>query len=158
MIEKILTQILKEQIIQNRWYLGRGRNTNIGLSYNDLFLTLCPKFNQWVVKLEGYYEENCGCFQPFSLIDEQQFKKTEKIHLEKYKWYYGNGQHSNIVLWNGEKFLTIANRGQKYTGDFLEEEKKFVPYCLISEGEMIEPFGKITWDAHYGKKLLLKIE
>ncbi len=32
MLEKKLKQIPKSELIKDRWYLGRGRNSNIGMA------------------------------------------------------------------------------------------------------------------------------
>jgi len=70
-------QIPKDKLVLNRWYIGRGRNANVALwtKIGDrlTFLTIAPKFNQMVIKDEGYYHEDpqCGgCFQPFALVEE----------------------------------------------------------------------------------------
>lgn len=97
MLEKKLKQIPKTELIKGKWYLGRGRNSNLGYWDGRDFLVIGFTFHEPRIKAEGYYEENAGCFQPFMLIDE---------------------------------------------------------------GEMIEPFGTkpFSWENHYGKTLLLKIE
>lgn len=70
MLEKIVNQIPFEDLIKGQWYLGRGRNSNIGYFDGENFLTICSKMERWVVKKEGYYTEKEGCFQPFYLLDE----------------------------------------------------------------------------------------
>lgn len=82
----------KDQLITDRWYVGRGRNGNVACWDGENFLTVSYKFDEPTVKIEPYYEADSGCFQPFLLVDE---------------------------------------------------------------GQMIEPFGKFGWDAHYGKTLEL---
>jgi hypothetical protein len=68
--------IPREELIEGRWYVGRGRNANVALwtrmgkTDRFTFLTISFKFNQPDVKDEGYYEKDHGCFQPFALIDE----------------------------------------------------------------------------------------
>lgn len=94
MLEKRIEQLPKNRLIKGGWYLGRGRNSNIGYWDGKYFLTIGFKFYEPVIKLEKYYNKNGGCFQPFLKIDE---------------------------------------------------------------GRTIEPFGKIGWDKHYGKTLLLKL-
>ena len=95
MLEKILKPILKKKLIKDRWYLGRGRNNNVGYWNGEYFITLGKKFNHPNIKYEPYANKKLGCFQPFYLLDE---------------------------------------------------------------GEIIEPFGEIGWDKHYGKKLKLRLE
>ncbi len=73
MIEKIFGQIPKKELITDKWYLGRGRNSNIGYWDGELFIVLARTFDMWKIKKEGYYElgeDGTGCFQPFVLIDE----------------------------------------------------------------------------------------
>lgn len=95
MLEKKLKQIPKNKLVKGRWYLGRGRNNNLGYWDGRYFLTIGFKFNEPMIKREEYYKKNSGCFQPF---------------------------------------------------------------LLIGEGKITEPFGKIGWDKHYGKTLLIKLE
>jgi hypothetical protein len=83
-------QITQRKLIKGRHYVGRGRNGNIGLWNGECFLVMGWKFNEYVIKMEPYYTEKSGCFQPFLEIDE---------------------------------------------------------------GEMLEPFGTVGWDAHYGKRI-----
>ncbi len=89
MVKIELKQIRKEKLVKNRWYLGRGRNSNIGLWNGEYFLTIGRVFNEYLIKKEPYYvrnkyiskhskneylhffdERSLGCFQPFILIDE----------------------------------------------------------------------------------------
>jgi hypothetical protein len=77
-----LTIIPKAQLVEGRWYVGRGRNANVALwcRVGDpgqlTFLTIGMTFGTFVVKDEGYYcdteGEVGGCFQPFALIEEGQ--------------------------------------------------------------------------------------
>jgi len=66
------------------FYIGRGRNSNIGKWDGDVFLVLgeqgSPKLSDdkksttWTsfptIKREPYYTDEQGCFQPFLKIDE----------------------------------------------------------------------------------------
>lgn len=70
-------QIPMDDLLEGRWYVGRGRNANVALWASIgprlTFLTIASKFGQMVIKDEGYYHEDpqCGgCFQPFALIEE----------------------------------------------------------------------------------------
>ncbi|HMC66928.1 MAG TPA: hypothetical protein VKI65_18470 [Gemmataceae bacterium] len=83
-------QIPQEQLIKGSYYVGRGRNGNVGLWDGEVFLVLGWKFDEYVIKEEPYYTHESGCFQPFALVDE---------------------------------------------------------------GVMAEPFGKIAWDKHYGRRM-----
>ncbi len=64
--------------------------------------------------------------------------------------------------WNGKDFLVIGFKFNQPTikveGYYEKKEGCFQPFMLIEEGEMTEPFGKIGWDKHYGKTLLLRLE
>jgi hypothetical protein len=62
--------IPKQKLIIGRWYLGRGRNSNLGRWTGNWFATIGKGFNDWVLKAEDYYTEEGGCFQPFVLIEE----------------------------------------------------------------------------------------
>lgn len=80
-------QLPQEKLVVGQTYIGRGRNGNIGKWTGKAFLVIGEKFGEPRIKIEPYYTEDRGCFQPFLAIDE---------------------------------------------------------------GEMIEPFGKSGWNAHYG--------
>lgn len=66
----MLKQLPKEKLIKDRWYLGRGRNSNIAYWDGQVFITLGLEMNIPRIKIEEYYTEKEGCFQPFHLIDE----------------------------------------------------------------------------------------
>ena len=83
-------------------------------------------------------------------------------------WYIGRGRNSNIGQWNGEMFAVIAQcdhpvswKPRKYVTEprlkfefyYTEDEGTFQPFIKIDEGELLEPFGSIGWDAHYGSKM-----
>ena len=80
-----------------------------------------------------------------------------KDQLIPLRWYVGRGRTSNVALWDGEIFLTIADKGGQMVvkGEpyYEAESGCFQPFLLVDEGKMIEPFGKSAWDAHYGKTL-----
>ena len=89
----IVEQIPLDRLAKGRWYVGRGRNGNVGLWDGDSFLVIGEKFGEYVIKREPYYTAESGCFQPFLEVDE---------------------------------------------------------------GRMIEPFGKVGWDAHYRSKMAFR--
>lgn len=73
-------QIPKEALIVGRWYVGRGRNANIGMWTGEDFLVLAesgqkvgPGSSDWVrdwgVKREPHFQSDGGCFQPFKMVD-----------------------------------------------------------------------------------------
>ena len=74
-------QIPMEQLETGRWYVGRGRNGNVGLWNGDCFLVIGREGvkvsavplkweNRWVIKQEPYFTESSGCFQPFAAIND----------------------------------------------------------------------------------------
>lgn len=86
-----MKQIPEAELIEGRWYVGRGRNANVALwcrigkppGGRLTFLTIGFTFHSPVVKDEGYWMDereigqsghkkliSYGCFQPFMLIDE----------------------------------------------------------------------------------------
>jgi len=63
--------IPKKNLITGRWYVGRGRNGNVGIWIKDYFLTIGFKYGDFVLKQETHYDDNqTGCFQPYKLVDE----------------------------------------------------------------------------------------
>lgn len=87
MLEKKLKQIENADLRIGGWYLGRGRNSNIGYWNGTNFLTIGFKFNSPVIKIEPYYEKKKGCFQPFMLIKECMI--TEPFGKTGWKKHYG---------------------------------------------------------------------
>ncbi len=69
-MSQIKTKIPREELLLDRWYVGRGRNANVGLWDGKYFLTIGEKCGRMVVRKETYYETEAGAFQPFLLIDE----------------------------------------------------------------------------------------
>lgn len=74
-------QIPLKDLEIGRWYVGRGRNGNVGLWNGEDFLVIGKRGikvsavppvweNQWRIKIEPYFTETEGCFQPFAVIDE----------------------------------------------------------------------------------------
>lgn len=77
----LYAQIPLSALSAGSWYIGRGRNGNVGLWDGTDFLVIAtvgiktgPGPRDWTtgygIKREPYYEENEGCFQPFCRIDE----------------------------------------------------------------------------------------
>jgi len=71
-----LTQIPLNCLTEGRWYVGRGRNSNVGFWDGKFFLVIGFKIDSWRIKREPYYTNESGCFQPFLMIDEGQVLKT----------------------------------------------------------------------------------
>ncbi|WP_298236630.1 hypothetical protein [uncultured Azohydromonas sp.] len=65
-----VVQIAQDLLVAGKWYVGRGRNGNVGLWDGECFLVIGEKLGEHVIKREPYYMENQGCFQPFLQIDE----------------------------------------------------------------------------------------
>lgn len=79
MIERLPIHL--DELEVGRWYVGRGRNANVGLWNGECFLVIgsCGKPVSWkprkwvnepCIKQEPYFTAEGGCFQPFLLIDE----------------------------------------------------------------------------------------
>ena len=77
-------QIPLSELQVGRYYVGRGRNANVGLWNGDCFLVigLCGTPISWeprkwennpCIKQEPYFTAEQGCFQPFVLVDEGSF-------------------------------------------------------------------------------------
>lgn len=69
-MSQIKTKIPREELLLDRWYVGRGRNANVGRWDGKCFLTIGEKCGRMVVRKETYYATEAGAFQPFLLIDE----------------------------------------------------------------------------------------
>ena len=84
----------------------------------------------------------------------------EQIPLEqlaKGRYYVGRGRNGNVGAWDGRYFLVVRAKFDEYTLKheryYTEELGTFQPFALIDEGVMVEPFGKLFWDEHYGRRL-----
>ncbi|MCK4670381.1 MAG: hypothetical protein KAT43_04190 [Nanoarchaeota archaeon] len=129
MTEKILTVIPENQLILDRFYLGRGRNTNIALFEGDeewedavgCFITLCYKFEYPMHKYEPYLGDNNegGCFQPYLLLPTMENilaahpdpKIIPKEEMEEFRFYFGLGDGVYIAQWGShDEFLTWGKR------------------------------------------------
>jgi hypothetical protein len=87
-------QIRLNDLKGGRWYVGRGRNGNVGMWDGEHFLVIgkhCWPIG-WVprefecqpaIKVEKYFMEEEGCFQPFLLIDEGTTSTTIDTHYAK---------------------------------------------------------------------------
>jgi hypothetical protein len=66
------SQLPLDCLIDGHYYVGRGRNGNVGLwdGERKVFLVIGNKFNEWRIKREPYYTDERGCFQPFLLVDD----------------------------------------------------------------------------------------
>ena len=85
---------------------------------------------------------------------------VEQISLARLvtgRWYVGRGRNGNVGLWDGEHFLVIGWKLGEYRIKrepyYTAESGCFQPFLEVDEGRMIEPFGTVAWDAHYGRKM-----
>lgn len=80
-MSKTISELPLDELVIGRWYVGRGRNANIGLWDGEHFLVLCQVGRkvgpgsrdwdlEWGIIREPYFTDSEGCFQPFRLIDE----------------------------------------------------------------------------------------
>jgi hypothetical protein len=71
------------------------------------------------------------------------------------------GRTSNVAFWTGQYFVTAGNEGDedvaKIEPYYAADAGCFQPFCLIDEGENVEPIGAgHGWDRHYSRKLRFK--
>lgn len=64
------TVIPYEKLECGAWYVGRGRNGNVGLWDGEAFLVIGMIFGRPTIKHEWLYTDEEGTFQPFLRIDE----------------------------------------------------------------------------------------
>ena len=90
---------------------------------------------------------------------------AEQIPLENLipgRWYVGRGRRGNVGRWDGTRFLTIDEKfGElviKSEPYYSAETGTFQPFALVDEGVMIEPFGRVGWDANYGRRMEFGVE
>ena len=74
------------------------------------------------------------------------------------KWYIGKGKYNNLGLWDGFQFLVIDPTNSDAYCPINEQfydidNGTFQPFHKINEGVMIDPFGNVAWDLHYGKRM-----
>lgn len=91
----IYKQIPEHELIIDRWYMGRGRNSNIGQWTGKYFLVIAEKRTEpdaevidRVVKKEPFYTDDGGCFQPFVLLDEGRI--TAPFGKSRWDTHYGS--------------------------------------------------------------------
>ena len=74
---QILTQIPRKKLVKGAWYLGKGRNGDIGMWDGEDFLVIGQNsypveprkwVSDWAIKREPYFEPHEGCFQPFKRV------------------------------------------------------------------------------------------
>ncbi len=121
-------QINKKKLVKNRWYLGRGRNSNIGLWDGMNFLTIGRQFDQYAIKKEPYYVRN---------------------------EYISRHSRNKCARFFDIRKINFSEHAKNHFSDFFHEKYSgcFQPFMLIDEGKMIKSFGETGWDKTYGKKL-----
>ena len=89
--------------------------------------------------------------------DDGTVGQIPMYRLVRGRWYVGRGRNGNVGLWDGQDFLVI---GEKFGRYVIKEEPYFVaasgcfqPFREIDEGRMVQPFGRVGWDAHYGHRM-----
>ncbi len=63
--------MIKKSELCKGWYSGKGRNADIAYWTGTTFLTIGKRFDQYVIKDEGLYEDGF-CFKP-----EKRLAKTK---------------------------------------------------------------------------------
>lgn len=96
-VTDIYKQIPEHELIIDRWYLGRGRNSNIGQWTGKYFLVIAgTRTDQGpdtglidrAIKQEPLYTNETGCFQPFVLLDEGRI--TAPFGKSRWDTHYGS--------------------------------------------------------------------
>ena len=68
--------MIKKKDLKKGWYIGKGRNANVAYWTGSTFLTIGKKFNHYVIKDEGLYEEG-WCFNPLKRIAGSQIEQID---------------------------------------------------------------------------------
>jgi hypothetical protein len=74
--------MINKKDLKPGWYIGVGRNANIAYWTGTTFLTIGRKFDTYVIKDEGLYEEG-WCFEPELRIAGTKVEKIVDM-VEKY--------------------------------------------------------------------------
>lgn len=161
----ICRQIPVSELKLNSWYVGRGRNGNVGrwdgecfdviadcLVYNGSFRT--PQKTKPGLKFEPYFTADEGCFQPFLHIKPPKDNLEPSpiiIAIEKLqigRFYICQSEDLNIGRWEGDHFSLIEYPSPSsevpYPDIRFEKHEahggKFAPHQLIDEGNRVEPY------------------
>jgi len=93
---EITTSVIPfEKLTSGCWYVGRGRNANVGLWDGETFLVIGFNFGEPVIKYEFLYTSESGTFQPFMKIDEG--KMIEPFGKDGWDAHYGS-----LMIFEGE--------------------------------------------------------
>ena len=89
--------------------------------------------------------------------DDGTVGQIPMYRLVRGRSYVGRGRNGNVGRWNGQDFLVIGEKFDRYV---VKEEPYFAaasgcfqPFREIDEGRMVQPFGQVGWDAHYGRRM-----
>jgi len=163
---KELHQIPISALDVDSWYVGRGRNGNVGLWDGNVFSVIAdclvyngnfrtPQKTKAGVKNEPYFTEDEGCFQPFKKIDDaiclaegSGIKHIPISKLEVGCFYLGRGSISNVARWEGNCFSVISDfctspevcHSEIKSEKHKEEGGGFQPLRVIGEGKVLKPF------------------
>jgi hypothetical protein len=161
MVGEVLDVIPESELVKDRFYLGRGRNRDVGLYDGANFITFCYKFDFLTSKVEGYLSDDetdqGGCFQPFLLLPTLEevvdgLQPITKEKLAESRFYFGRGKHNYIGYWNNGKFVTLGRDGNLITPRVEEYFSHFIPFKLVPQAELVEAWER---DRRYGKKCVL---
>ena len=78
-----MKQIPKSELLNEHWYRGKGRNADMGLWLErfQVFAVVGKKFNNYVLKFEGYWTRKDGCFKPYIVMAANYDIERKKQNL-----------------------------------------------------------------------------
>jgi hypothetical protein len=89
--------------------------------------------------------------------DDGTVGQIPMYRLVRGRSYVGRGRNGNVGRWNGHHFLVVGEKFGYYDVKqepyFAAESGCFQPFREIDEGRMVQPFGQVGWDAHYGHRM-----
>ncbi len=153
-------QIEKSQLVIGNWYVGKGRNGEVGRWDGECFevITDCLVYNGSFktkqktkpgIKFEPYFTAKEGCFQPFNEISIEDAKLSPGyIPMEQLKvgcFYIADDHKLLIGRWEGDCFSVLKNgddqsRSEIEFKNHCDLKGSFRPLLLVNEGEVIEPY------------------
>ena len=148
------------KLLIGSWYVGRGRNGNVGRWNGNSFevITNCLVYNGSFrtkqktkpgIKFEPYFTAEEGCFQPFKKISLNQTEipitHIAIKQLELGRFYVADYQQLLIGRWEGACFSMFKNTDvQSYAeiefNNHCDLKGSFRPLLLVNEGLVIEPY------------------
>ena len=152
-------QIEESKLVAGNWYVGRGRNGNVGRWNGNSFevITDCLVYNgsfktkqktKLGIKFEPYFTAEEGCFQPFSEISIEEAKLSSDYTLEQLKvgcFYVADNHKLLIGRWERDCFSVLKNgdgqsRSELEFQNHCDLKGSFRPLQIVNEGEVIEPY------------------